>query len=164
MVDVRSISITKLGECASPISKICLGRHYDHSPWIREGFLDLCLRKHPLTEDEASGLNIPEIIGISAAREKIRLHVVWSTCQQTWVDSKYGECLRYRTYQESGLLKGYSQRVFQFMPKCVVIIHGFLFPDKMVHDILDNTFGLDNLTTDLVSRPPSVCSRSPSPP
>ena len=162
MVDIRSIAIAKLSKCASAISKIYLGQQYDHSPWIIDGVLVLCLREHPLTEHEVSGMSILEILGIAAAREKVRLHIMMSSCQPSRRFAKCGTCLGYQTYQDSGSLEPYSQCVFHSIPRYVVVtIHGFLFPDKMVYDILGNTFGIDHLTTDLVSQPPSPQAFSP---
>lgn len=55
-----------------PMTKIALGKRYNHIPWLREGFTFLCVRPEPLSVVEASQLTKEDIIACAAARENIR--------------------------------------------------------------------------------------------
>lgn len=55
-----------------PMTKIALGKQYNHTPWLREGFTILCVRPAPLSVVEASQLTKEDIIACAAAREGIR--------------------------------------------------------------------------------------------
>jgi hypothetical protein len=78
MLDIRSEAIAKLSRCAAPTTKILLGRRHDHPPWVRDGFLLLCLRHEPLDMQDAKALSVKEILGVAEAREKIRSEVMTS--------------------------------------------------------------------------------------
>ena len=84
MGNIHSLAIAQLSSCASPLSKITLGRKYDHPPWIRDGFLQLCLRPEALAMEEAEGLSLKDVVGVAQARERMRSTVIRSSCHQTW--------------------------------------------------------------------------------
>ena len=97
MTQVRIFAIEKLSSCASSMTKIFLGRRYSHYPWIRAGFLDLCLRDGPLTDAEGSRLDWKEILKVSRAREIIRSKVIRLNRRREWENTNYGTCPVYNT-------------------------------------------------------------------
>jgi hypothetical protein len=57
---------------ADPLTKIRLGREYEYTPWMREGFVRLCLREEMVSIEEAEGLTKEEVVKCARAREEIR--------------------------------------------------------------------------------------------
>ncbi|KIJ34289.1 hypothetical protein M422DRAFT_213217, partial [Sphaerobolus stellatus SS14] len=68
MREVRKLAITHLTKCASSVSKILLGKKFLVIPWIRQGYLELCLHPEPLTESEGERLGWKEVVRIAKAR------------------------------------------------------------------------------------------------
>lgn len=104
MRDIRSHAIAHLSSCASPTAKVILGRAYDHPPWVRDGYLRLCLRNEPLSMNEAKELSLQEILGVAEAREKVRSDVISSSCDAVWVQPRNGQLTKMRystTYDTS---------------------------------------------------------------
>ncbi|KAF8488348.1 hypothetical protein JB92DRAFT_3016997, partial [Gautieria morchelliformis] len=99
MLDIRSEAIAQLSKCAGSGTKISLGRAYDHPPWVRDGFLEFCLRHEPLTIKEAEELGaLKEIVGVAEARQRVRMEVIpGSSGGAQWIQNKYGECVVHRT-------------------------------------------------------------------
>ncbi|KAF8524058.1 hypothetical protein BU17DRAFT_10329, partial [Hysterangium stoloniferum] len=52
-----------------PLTKIRLGREYEYTPWMREGFVRLCLREEMVSVGEAEGLTKEEVVMCAKARE-----------------------------------------------------------------------------------------------
>ncbi|KAF8583063.1 hypothetical protein K439DRAFT_105623 [Ramaria rubella] len=123
MSNIRALAIDRLSSIASPLTKTTLGRRYEHAQWIRDGFLELCLRDEPLTEEEGAHFGWKDIVKLASAREQIRSQVVAVSYDHTWADTRYGQCLVYQ--------KHYSTDAYR--------------KHKMVHAILDQVFGLEDL-------------------
>jgi len=70
------MALKNLEKVASPAAKIRLGRKYDHSKWLSDGFMNLCLRAEPLTLEEAQELELKDVVGCASARESIRAKVI----------------------------------------------------------------------------------------
>ena len=98
MNDIRSRAIAQLSSCATPTAKIVYGRAYDHPPWLRDGYLALCLRSKPLTVEEVEELSLKEIIGVAEARERIRSRVLFSSCETEWVWDNGRQVMQYETH------------------------------------------------------------------
>ncbi|KAF8583081.1 hypothetical protein K439DRAFT_1634745 [Ramaria rubella] len=76
MAEIRAVAMRLLGQIHDPFMKVTLGRQYGHQPWIKEGFMMLCLRPEPLTVEEGVQLTKEDVIACAAAREEIRLRVL----------------------------------------------------------------------------------------
>ena len=96
MPQVRHLAVGKMS-CASSITKVLFGKRYGISAWIRSGFLDLCLRESPLTEDEGSRLDWKDILKISHAREMIRSKIMFADRHKGYELTKYGHSPVYKT-------------------------------------------------------------------
>lgn len=66
------MAIEKLDKLTSGMTKVALGRKYDHSKWILDGFTDLCLRAEMMSEEEANQLSSKDVLRYAWAREKVR--------------------------------------------------------------------------------------------
>jgi hypothetical protein len=90
MLEIRTMAIESLDLIVSPLTKVCLGRKYDYLPWIKEGFIALCLRREPLTEEEGSQLGFKCSLKCAAARERIRAQVMQLSDTVALVQTKFG--------------------------------------------------------------------------
>jgi len=72
MIIIRAIAVQNIDKLGSPALKINLGRQFDHEVWVIDGFFTLILRTEPMTEVEARELDLKDVIGCAAVREKVR--------------------------------------------------------------------------------------------
>ncbi|KAF8583065.1 hypothetical protein K439DRAFT_1412514 [Ramaria rubella] len=142
MSEIYNLSIVHLTSCATPFSKIALGRQYDLPAWVRDGFLRLCLRTEPLRMGETDRLSLQDVLGVASARERIRSEVMRSTCHLgEWAETKYGRSVVYMTRQDS--TANYLLSVSSPLCRADIQYTSISFIDPMVHLILDETFGLE---------------------
>ncbi|KIJ34282.1 hypothetical protein M422DRAFT_263596 [Sphaerobolus stellatus SS14] len=135
MANIRSLAVERLSACASSITKLHLGKQYYVSKWVREGYLELCIRKNPIAEDEASKLDWRELVKIAAARERIRLEAMERIITDwQWVSTKYGYCKKF--------VEAEAPVSEANMPS----------KNRLIHEILDEIFQLEDSAEGLESR------------
>ncbi|KDQ55735.1 hypothetical protein JAAARDRAFT_48606 [Jaapia argillacea MUCL 33604] len=68
-VSVRKLAIKKLGEVATSIDKLVIGRAHGVDAWLFPALQDICKRNDPLTLEEAGRLELKDVVEIAATRE-----------------------------------------------------------------------------------------------
>lgn len=71
--DIRRLAIKQLaGHTIEPVQKIVLEHKYDiERQWAYEAYIDLCSRRFPLTNDEATEVGMETAILVNQARERL---------------------------------------------------------------------------------------------
>ncbi|EPQ53960.1 hypothetical protein GLOTRDRAFT_23935, partial [Gloeophyllum trabeum ATCC 11539] len=66
---IRLLAIKEVLPLASPIDKIVLGHKYDIQEWLPDAYHALCVRKDPLSDDEAERLGAKDTARVARIRE-----------------------------------------------------------------------------------------------
>ncbi|KZT27200.1 hypothetical protein NEOLEDRAFT_1131229 [Neolentinus lepideus HHB14362 ss-1] len=66
---IRTLATRELFPLASPIDKIVLAHKYDIKEWLLEAYKDVCLRKEPLSVEEAERIGVKDTARIASIRE-----------------------------------------------------------------------------------------------
>jgi len=132
MQNIRNFAIEQLSSSCAAISKIRLGKEYAIHRWVREGYLDLCLRRERLSLTDAENLGLEQTLLVAAARERIREEI--DPSERTLEEERsigYREEIdpSERTLEKEERSTGYSR-----------IVTWPAVPG--VHAILDEVFGL----------------------
>lgn len=69
---VRAHAITELTQVACPVDKVELARRYGIDEWLEDAFLAIVSRKEALTYEEASQLELDDLIKLCRLREEAR--------------------------------------------------------------------------------------------
>jgi len=73
---IRTMSIKAVAELEpplDPVERITLSAKYDIPQWLRPAYVDLCVRKIPLTDTEAEKIGLSDAFLLMKAREKYRV-------------------------------------------------------------------------------------------
>jgi hypothetical protein len=125
MLDLLAESSLRLRACASPFTKIYIGRSAELPDWLREGLVELSLRSEPLRDDEVVTLERSDIIKIACARERFRSEVMRVDQHWQWSQTIYGECLVPMTTISTA--EQYGKRKFYPSPLgCLITIINFI--------------------------------------
>ncbi|KZT27201.1 hypothetical protein NEOLEDRAFT_1131230 [Neolentinus lepideus HHB14362 ss-1] len=68
---IRLLAIREVFPLASSIDRVALGLKYDIKDWLLDAYLDICLRRDPISDDEAERLGAKDVARVSRLREKI---------------------------------------------------------------------------------------------
>ncbi|KIJ25466.1 hypothetical protein M422DRAFT_38676, partial [Sphaerobolus stellatus SS14] len=143
MPNVRKLAIKTLAVHASSASKVFLGKEFSITPWIRQGYVELCLQATPLSEKEGERFSWQEIIKIARARERINNEVILEKPRKIdWSWTKYGQCKKFipnhNSYHRLGHEHENADRCWVH-PWCNI---PEAYKNPMVHVILDEEFDL----------------------
>lgn len=155
MTHIRQLAVEHLSACASSATKLELGKQYSISKWIRQGYLELCIRKDSIAEEEASQFDRRELVKIVRARERIRSEAKERTISEwKWVTTKYGYCKKFIEAESAETDSLSNSKYFQDRNERDGF-PDFHVTDRLVHEILDEIFQLVDPAEGIDSAPPS---------
>ncbi|KAJ7072901.1 hypothetical protein C8F01DRAFT_973320, partial [Mycena amicta] len=72
---VVRLAVKQLSSCASPVDKIWLGEKYDIKEWLAPAFLELALRKEPLSVAEGQKLGMDAVVRVGMMKHELSVNL-----------------------------------------------------------------------------------------